>query len=83
MKENILPTVAVIVCKLLKKSNQHFFNSQHHKPINESFDQNHINVSGVCVLSRQHMIFEKFSTALCLLIFVSVNLLLYICPIPS
>ncbi|XP_065207762.1 leucine-rich repeat and calponin homology domain-containing protein isoform X3 [Planococcus citri] len=84
MKENILPTVAVIVCKLLKKSNQLSLNSQHRKLLNvESFDQNHINASGVVVLSRQRIIFEKFSTALCLLIFVSVNLLLYICPIPS
>lgn len=78
MNENILPTVAVIVRKLLKKSEIGLdFFTNNSRQFNQSLVQNRYKAP------LSYSSFEKFSTALCLLIFFAVNLLLYVCPIPS
>lgn len=76
MKEDILPNVAVIVQNLLVKSENHIISSLEHD--NESLAQPH-----VCASLSSSPMFEKLSTVLCLLIFFSVNLLLYMFPIPD
>lgn len=75
MNEDNLPTVAVIVKNLLEKSEKDFFNS--HEQLYQTKVQNDICASLSC-----SSMFEKFSTVICLLLFFSINLLLYVFPIP-
>lgn len=77
MKEDTLASIAALVENLLEKSQKHFFISHEHT--NETLAQTP-HVRGP--LSPPST-FEKLSTALCLLIFFSINLLLYIFPIPE
>lgn len=77
MKEDILLRVAVITQNLLRHSKKNFFNSLEHLNNNVQ-PQNHVCAS----LTRSSSRFDKLSTAFCLLTFFSINLLLYLYPIP-
>lgn len=78
MKENNLLRVAVITQNLLRKSKEDIFYSLEHLNNNNVQPQNHVCAS----LTRSSSSFEKLSTAFCLLAFFSINLLLYVYPIP-
>lgn len=89
MKENILPSVAVLCDNLLKQSGKCLANTTNERAViderivvvNETQQRREI-AGGACSLTPPPSTFETYSSVFCLLIFVSVNLLLYVYPIP-